>query len=84
MTNQITKVGRTYYFVLAYDAYTNEWLEDTDAEREYFSDGTIYDHDTDNYSTGCLGDGEYDENEDPLYEVLKKGIACLQQNTIQK
>lgn len=83
MTGKITKVGRTYYFVLAYDADTNEWLQDTDAESEYFYDGTICDHDTLEFSSGYLGDGEYDQNEDPLDEMLKKGVSYLQQNTVQ-
>jgi hypothetical protein len=68
---------KKHYFVIAYDTQTNLWSWDTDQEELRFDDGTIYDETTKEWSSGYLGDGEYEEHEPELAQILQTNIRAM-------
>ena len=55
-----------HYFILCFDAETNTWDWDTDQEEVAFPNGTVYDEETNTWTSAYLGDGEYIDNEDEV------------------
>ena len=52
--------------------YSNErgWEWDVDTEADHFTDGTIYDTDTQEWQPAHKGEGEYVDNDDEISEQL--------------
>lgn len=66
-----------HHFVIAYDTETKLWSWDTDQEELRFDDGTIYNEQTKEWSSGYLGDGEYDESDSDLATILQTNIRAM-------
>ena len=56
---------------------TGVWSWDTDVEEARFEEGTIYNLDTEEWSSGYLGDGEYEPAEEGLVEQLKHALYVM-------
>ena len=67
---------KNHYFIVSYDTDNGEWDIDTDAETKFLNNETVYDTEADQWQTGYLGDGEYNDNDDDiagkLYIALKQ------------
>jgi hypothetical protein len=70
-------MNKEHYFVVKFDEQTGTWSWDTDIEESRFGDGTIYNSDTNEWSSGYLGDGEYEPAEDGLIEQLKHSLYVM-------
>jgi hypothetical protein len=70
-------MSKQHHFVVSFDESTGKWTWDTDAEEARFEDGTIYNQDTNEWSSGYLGNGEYEPAEDNLVEQLKHALWCI-------
>jgi hypothetical protein len=68
---------KQHHFVIAYDTETNAWYWDTDSEEARFVDGTIYDKSTESWSSGYLGDGEYEPQENDLANILQTNLRAM-------
>jgi len=68
---------KLHHFVIAYDTETKLWSWATDAEEGAFDDGTIYDKETKEWSSGYLGDGEYEPQEDDLATILQTNLRAM-------
>lgn len=66
-----------HHFVIAYDTETKLWSWDTDQEELRFDDGTIYNQATEEWSSGYLGDGKYDESDSDLATILQTNIRAM-------
>lgn len=66
-----------HYFILSFDAETNEWEWDTDQEEHAFRDGTVWNPETEEWTIAYIGDGEYIDDEDVLSEQMSKHIALM-------
>jgi hypothetical protein len=68
---------KQHHFVIAYDTETNTWYWDTGTEEARFEDGTIYTEATNEWSSGYLGDGVYEPNEEILVDQLKRALKIM-------
>lgn len=68
---------KQHHFVIAYDTETKTWYWDTDTEEARFDDGTIYDTVKDKWSSGYLGDGEYEVEECELADILQTNLRAM-------
>lgn len=68
---------KQHHFVISFDEATGWWSWDTDSEEARFGDGTIYTEATNEWSSGYLGDGEYEPNEEILVEQLKRALWTM-------
>ena len=71
------KMDKEHHFVVTFSEKTGEWKWDTDVEEARFEEGTIFNYDTNEWSSGYLGDGEYEPSEDMLIEQLKQGLHTM-------
>jgi hypothetical protein len=62
---------------VSFNEETGEWKWNTDVEEARFEEGTIYNIDSNEWSSGYLGDGEYDTAEEELVEQLKHAIYVM-------
>lgn len=70
-------MNKEHHFILSYNEGTELWSWDVDVEEARFEEGTIFNYDTNEWSSGYLGDGEYEPSEDKLVEQLKKALEIL-------
>ena len=66
-----------HYFIISFDAATNEWEWDTEQEETSLTDGTCFDPETKKWVSAYLGDGEYVDNEDELSEQMCRHIKTM-------
>lgn len=71
------KMNKEHHFVVTFNEQTGEWKWDTDVEEARFDEGTIFNYDTNEWSSGYLGDGEYEPAEDRLIEQLQQGLHTM-------
>lgn len=65
-----------HHFIVKYST-ENGWEWDTDSEEMRFQDGTIWNSDTQEWSIGYAGDGEYVDNDDVIGENLGSAIQLM-------
>jgi hypothetical protein len=70
-------MNKEHHFVVSFNEETGKWKWDTDVEEARFEEGTIYNIDSNEWSSGYLGDGEYDTAEEELVEQLKHAIYVM-------
>ena len=70
-------MNKEHHFVVSFNEETGKWQWNTDSEEAHFDEGTIYNSDTEEWSSGYLGDGEYDPAEGELVEQLKHAIYIM-------
>lgn len=70
-------MNKEHHFVVKFNESTGVWSWDTDEEEARFDEGTIFNHDTGEWSSGYLGDGEYEPAEDMLTKQLKHGLNTM-------
>jgi hypothetical protein len=68
---------KQHHFIISFDEITGAWKWDTDAEEARFVDGTIYNESTGSWTSGYLGDGEYEPAEDGLIGQLKHALWTM-------
>lgn len=77
----LLKTGETtmkqHHFVISYDTETKLWSWDVDQEELRFDDGTIYNKETGEWSSGYLGDGQYEEQDGELSSILQTNIRAM-------
>jgi hypothetical protein len=76
-----------HHYIIRYDSALDRWDLDTDNEDIRFSEGTIYDTDTDEWLSEYLGEGKYHPLADQLskqivaaLDYLNKGVANARDN----
>lgn len=60
---------KEYFYVVSWNDKSG-WTINSELEESVFPDGTIYDHDSKEWSVAYKGDGEWEENEQELTEQL--------------
>lgn len=70
-------MNKEHHFVVSFNEETGKWQWNTDSEEAHFDEGTIYNSDTEEWSSGYLGDGEYDPAEEGLVEQLKHALYVM-------
>ena len=60
---------KEYFYVVSWSEKSG-WTINSELEESVFPDGTIYDHDSKEWSVAYKGDGEWEENEQELSEQL--------------
>jgi hypothetical protein len=62
-----------HHFILKYTS-ENGWELDYDSEEVRFPDGTVFNDETNEWSSGYAGDGEFVDNDDVIGDQLAKAI----------
>jgi hypothetical protein len=70
-------MSKVHHFVVSYDEAMKAWVWDVSVEEARFEEGTIYDYETSEWSSGYLGDGEYEPAEEGLIEQLKHALSVM-------
>jgi hypothetical protein len=70
-------MDKEHHFVVTYSEKNKEWKWDVDVEEARFDEGTIFNYDTNEWSSGYLGDGEYEPNEEILVDQLKRALWTM-------
>ena len=70
-------MNKTHHFVVSFNEGTGKWQWDTDAEEARFDEGTIFNYDTNEWSSGYLGDGEYEPAEENLIDQLTHAMGIM-------
>lgn len=66
-----------HYFVVAHDTDTGRWSIDADTEQIRFSDGTIYDTDTETWCHDYTGLDTWFPNAKELLDVIQSAIQNM-------
>ena len=70
-------MNKQHHFVIKFDEETKLWSWDANVEEARFDEGTIFNYDTNEWSSGYLGDGEYEPAEEGLIEQLKHALGVM-------
>ena len=70
-------MNKEHHFVVKFDEKAGTWSWDTDVEEARFDNETIFNPDTNEWSSSYLGDQEYDPIEEELIEQLKHSIYIM-------
>jgi hypothetical protein len=70
-------MNKEHHFIVKFNEETGAWSWDTDVEEARFDEGTIFNYDTNEWSSGYLGDGEYEPNEEELVNQLKHALYVM-------
>jgi hypothetical protein len=70
-------MNKEHHFIVSFDEGTGKWHWNTDQEETRFVDGTILNYDTNGWSSGYLGDGEYEPAEENLIDQLTHAIGIM-------
>lgn len=68
---------KEHHFIVSYNEATKQWHWNTDAEEARFEEGTIFNYDTNEWSSGYLGEGEYEPAEEALIEQLRQALNVM-------
>ena len=68
---------KEHHFVVSFNEETGKWKWDTSVEEARFDEGTIFNYETNEWSSGYLGDGEYEPAEEGLIEQLKHALGVM-------
>ena len=70
-------MSKEHHVVVSFNEESGEWKWDTVVEEARFEEGTIFNTDSNEWSSGYLGDGEYDPAEEELVEQLKHALYVM-------
>ena len=70
-------MNKDHHFIVSFNEGTGKWKWDVDVESARFDEGTIYNYDTSEWSSGYLGDGEYEPAEDNLINQLTYALGIM-------
>ena len=70
-------MNKDHHFIVSFNEDTGKWQWDTDVESARFEEGTIYNHDTNEWSSAYLGDGEYEPIEENLIDQLTHALGIM-------
>jgi hypothetical protein len=70
-------MNKDHHFIVSFNEGTGKWQWDTDVESARFEEGTIYNHDTSEWSSAYLGDGEYEPIEENLIDQLTHALGIM-------
>jgi hypothetical protein len=66
-----------YHYVICFDEETKEWTHDVDTESVYFDNKTIWNTETEEWESGYLGDGVWNDKQDDVDEIMNDGLIYL-------
>ena len=66
-----------YHYVIYFDEETKEWIHDCDIESYKFYDGTIWNTETQDWESGYLGDGIWNDKQEKIDEIMNDGLQFL-------
>lgn len=66
-----------YHYVMYFDEETKEWIHDVDTESVYFDNKTIWNSETEEWESGYLGDGIWNNKQDKVDEIMNDGLQFL-------
>ena len=66
-----------YHYVMYFDEETKEWIHDVDTESVYFDNKTIWNTETEEWESGYLGDGIWNDKQDKVDEIMNDGLQFL-------
>ena len=67
-------MSRSYHYVVMFNEDDNRWDIDIDGEESAFPNGTIYNHETQEWEYGYAGDGNFTGKEQELSEKLSQAL----------
>lgn len=70
-------MNKSHHFIVSFNEETGKWRWDYEEEEVRYVDGTVYNHETNGWTSGYLGDGEYEPSEEGLIDQLKHSIWCM-------
>jgi hypothetical protein len=69
-------MAKEHIYVISYTK-DDGWKINTELEEECFSNGTIFDTETNEWEYGYLGDGEFHEDEQEITAQLSKALRQM-------
>lgn len=66
-----------FYYVIYFDEETKEWVHDCDTESVRFDEGTIWSEEDQEWTSGYLGDGVWNETQEKVDEIFADGLTFL-------
>jgi hypothetical protein len=69
--------GKTHYFIVSYNTSLDEWELDAEAEQDFFPQGTILDHEQQEWFRDYDGDGVFHPDAERLGIQITKAISQL-------
>jgi hypothetical protein len=70
-------MSKEHHFIVKFNEETGVWSWDTDTEEARFDNETIFNSETNEWSSGYLGDGEFDPAEEGLGEQLQHALYVM-------
>jgi hypothetical protein len=70
-------MNKSHHFVVSFNEATGKWRWDVEEEEVRYEDGTTYNHETNSWNSGYLGDGMYEPAEELLIEQLKRALWTM-------
>lgn len=65
-----------HHFIVKYST-ENGWEWDTDSEEARYDEGTVWNSETDTWSSGYAGEGEYVDNDDTIGDTLSSALQLM-------
>ena len=65
-----------HHFIIKYST-ENGWELDYESEEVRYPDGTVWNDETDTWSSGYAGEGEFVDNDDTIGETLSSALELL-------
>jgi hypothetical protein len=66
-----------YYYLVYFDEETKEWIHDVDSEEIRLEGKTIWNTETEEWESGYLGDGIWNDKQDKTDEIMNDGLQYL-------
>lgn len=66
-----------YYYLVYFDEETKEWTHDVDSEEIRLEGRTIWNTETEEWESGYLGDGIWNDKQDKADEIMNDGLLYL-------
>lgn len=67
---------KEHHFIVSYSK-ENGWIIDLSSEQVKYTDGTIFNYETNEWELSYIGDGEYNDNDDEITGTLGKALKQL-------
>jgi hypothetical protein len=66
-----------YYYLVYFDEETKEWIHDVDSEEIRLEGKTIWNTEKEEWESGYLGDGIWNDKQDKVDEIMNDGLQWL-------
>lgn len=66
-----------YYYLIFFDEETKEWIHDVDSEENRLQGKTVWNPETEEWESGYLGDGIWNDKQDKVDEIMNDGLQWL-------